>query len=452
MRNKIILTMVIFIGMSSAFFPQGHFRSGRFFHHSTGGCIWGPNSSNTSIPNEISLYNIQNAYTGNDAVSMNEMWFPNNDNEWYTWHRIFDNLDPNNNIFQYFQSNKIIVIKSCYPSSSIVGVGSPQDTLNNPSLKTIYNYKWHWRSIVQIMKQNPDNFFVIWTNAPLVPNATNSQQALLSKQFCIWAKDTLAAGLDSVFGEFPPNVYVFDFFHKLADSNGMLQLQYAASANDSHPNSTATELVAPQFVEEIFNAAIVYEGIIPVELTSFTADYNDSEVILSWSTATELNNQGFEVERTDNSKITELQYWERIGSVQGTGTSTVPVEYSFADKKITTGKYNYRLKQLDFNGNFQYSNVIEIEVNKKFNYSLEQNYPNPFNPTTSIQYAIASKQFVLLKVYDVLGNEVVTLVNENKPAGNYNVIFDASKLSSGVYFYTLRTGEFSKTNKMILTR
>ncbi len=455
MKNKIILIMIIILGISSTLLSQGHFRNGRFFHHSTGGCIWGPNGSSTSIPNEINLYNIQNSFIGNDAVSMNEMWFPNNDNEWYTWHRIFDNLDPNNNIFQYFQSNKIIVIKSCYPSSSIIGVGSPQDTLNNPSSKTLYNYKWHWRSIVQVMKQNPDNFFVIWTNAPLVPNATNSQQALLSNQFCTWAKDTLAAGLDQVIGEFPPNIYVFDFFHKLADANGMLQLQYASNSNDSHPNSAATELVAPQFVQEIFNAAIVYEGIIPVELTSFAADYNGSEVILNWSTATELNNQGFEIERSKKSETDDKntnEEWKLVGSVQGSGTITKPKAYSFVDKAVSTGKYAYRLKQIDLDGKYQYSYVIEVEVIKNFNYYLKQNYPNPFNPATNIRYAIGNKQFVTLKVYDLLGNEVETLVNENKPAGNYNVIFDASKLSSGIYFCTLKTAEFSKTNKMILTK
>ena len=113
------------------------------------------------------------------------------------------------------------------------------------------------------MSSHPDNFFVIWTNAPLEFYSTNTSEALLSKQFCAWAKDTLAQGLDPEFGAFPPNVYVFDFFHKLTGSNGIMLEMYAASHGDSHPNSAATQLVAPQFVQEIFNAAIAYEAIAP---------------------------------------------------------------------------------------------------------------------------------------------------------------------------------------------
>ena len=132
--------------------------------------------------------------------------------------------------------------------------------------------------------------------------------------------------------------------------------------------------------------------------------------------------------------------------------------YSFVDKDITPGKHKYRLKQIDLDGSYEYSDIIEAEVMQKLNYTLMHNYPHPFNPTTKIKFPIPSVEttrrvvFTTLKVYDILGNEIVTLVNEEKPAGNYNVIFDASKLSSGVYFYTLKTGEFSKTNKMILTK
>jgi hypothetical protein len=111
------------------------------------------------------------------------------------------------------------------------------------------------------MESHPENFFVIWTNAPLEPYSTTSEEAALSKSFCSWAKDTLAMGLDPLFGAFPQNVYVFDFFHKLTGDNGMMLSMYAAGAGDSHPNAAATALVAPQFVEEIFNASIGYEGI-----------------------------------------------------------------------------------------------------------------------------------------------------------------------------------------------
>ena len=456
MKNKLFITIVLIIGLSSTIFSQSLFRNGIFFHHSTGNNIWGPNGSNTSIPNEMSLYNIQKGYTGNDVVTMDEDWFPSDDNEWYTWHRIFDNSDPNNNIYPYFPNNKIIVIKSCFPSSKIVGQGSALDTLNNPSIKTIYNYKWHWRSILNKMKQYPETFFIIWTNAPLVPNSTNYIQAELAEHFCSWAKDTLSAGNDQLFGLFPSNVYVFDYFHKLADENGMLKLEYATSSGDSHPNSDATELVAPQFVQEIFNAAIFYEGFIPVEFTSFTVSTNASAVMLKWSTATELNNFGYEIERKVVSGQSSVGNFEKIGFVNGQGTTTEKSEYNFTDKNLVEGKYFYRLKQIDLGGNFEYSQIVEINWSPITAYKLEQNYPNPFNPGTTISWQSPVNAHQSLKVYDIIGNEIVTLVDEYKLAGSYKVELQSSvfshQLASGIYYYQLRIGEYFQTRKMILLK
>jgi hypothetical protein len=137
-------------------------------------------------------------------------------------------------------------------------MGQPSDTLTY-TIKSMYNYKWHWRHIVNAMAQHPENFFVIWTNAPLNVANTNANAALLAKRFCTWAKDTLAQGLDPIMGTFPPNIYVFNYFAKLTDANGYQMPQYAVSSNDNHPNAAATALVAPQFVNEIFDAAIAYE-------------------------------------------------------------------------------------------------------------------------------------------------------------------------------------------------
>lgn len=246
-------------GWDGSLSSQPKYRSGIFLHHSTGGCIWGPNGSSTDVPEQMNLYNIAHGYTGEDAVTMDETWFPEwNDNEWNTWHTIFEADDPEV-ISTYYSSNPIIMIKSCFPSSNIEAIGSDEDTLN-PWYKTIANYKWHWRHFVRVMEDHPDNFFVIWTNAPLEWYSTNPTEAAYSDWFCTWAKDTLAAGLDPVYGAFPPNVYVFDFFHKLADANGFLPAYYASGPWDSHPNAAATELVAPQLVNEIFDAAIAYES------------------------------------------------------------------------------------------------------------------------------------------------------------------------------------------------
>lgn len=243
----------------------GPFRSGVFLHHSTGECIWGPNGSTTSVPDEMTKYNYLHGYTNNDSVTLSEQGWPVNpwNNEWERWHRIFDNEDTiEADIRPILVDNPIIIIKSCFPSSGMRDIGSPSDTLT-PEAKTMYNYKWHWRNFIRIMQQHPGNFFVVWTNAPLVD--TNSYPAMLSDIFCRWAKDTLANGLDPQFGLFPSNVYVFDFFHKLAGPDGKLPLEYAASESDSHPNAAATELVAPQFVQEVFDAAINYESLQGIE-------------------------------------------------------------------------------------------------------------------------------------------------------------------------------------------
>jgi len=255
---------LMFLVLTQNQLSQVRFRSGMFFHHSTGECIWGPNGSTTSVPQEMTRYNTQHGYTGQNAVTMSETWFPENyDNEWATWHTIFETNLPEN-ISSYFSSNKIIMVKSCFPSSAIEAIGQPIDTLS-PDYKTVYNYKWHWRHIIKVMKNRPQNYFVIWTNAPLTQQETTPASALLSKQFCKWAKDTLANGLDPVFGTFPNNVYVFCIFSKLTNANGYMLPQYATGPNDPHPNAAATALVAPLLVNEVFDHSIAYENIFGIK-------------------------------------------------------------------------------------------------------------------------------------------------------------------------------------------
>ena len=187
---------------------------------------------------------------------------------------------------------------------------------------------------------------------------------------------------------------------------------------------------------------------IPVELSSFTAIANDDCVELIWTTATELNNSGFEIHRCNEND----SEWATIGFVPGFGSTTETHTYSFTDSDIAAGKYFYRLKQIDFDGSFEYSKIVEVIVVQPIAFTLEQNYPNPFNPSTKIKYQIPVSGFVSLQVYDVLGKEIATLVQEEKNAGSYEVEFNASKLSSGVYIYNLRSGECSQTNKMVLMK
>ncbi len=193
----------------------------------------------------------------------------------------------------------------------------------------------------------------------------------------------------------------------------------------------------------------------PVELTSFTANLKNGDVQLNWETATEQNNKGFEIERSQKSEAGSRN-WEKIGFVDGHGTTAKPNSYSFVDNLTHTlnlaHTLYYRLKQIDFDGSIKYSNFIEVDITSPLQYSLEQNYPNPFNPSTKIKYSIAKDGNVSLKIFNILGREVKTLVNENQKAGKYTINFDGSNLSSGIYFYSLETGSFKQVKKMILLK
>jgi pimeloyl-ACP methyl ester carboxylesterase len=193
---------------------------------------------------------------------------------------------------------------------------------------------------------------------------------------------------------------------------------------------------------------------LPVELTSFTAFIEKGNVLLNWQTATEVNNYGFEVERRAvKSEQLSVNSWEKIGFVSGAGTSNSPKEYSYSDPKSASGRYIYRLKQIDNDGKFKYSQSIEAEIGSvpKELY-LHQNYPNPFNPATTIRYDVPQQTTVKIAVYDMIGREVATLVNETKEAGSYEVIFTASQLASGVYFYKLSTGTATAVRKLLVAK
>jgi len=193
--------------------------------------------------------------------------------------------------------------------------------------------------------------------------------------------------------------------------------------------------------------------IVPVELTSFTANTQEGRVYLNWSTATELNNLGFEVERKiiNNNKEGE---WVRIGFREGYGTTTEPKEYSYLDdiSSIAATSLFYRLKQIDFLGSYEYSDEVFVETLAPTYFVLRQNYPNPFNPSTTITFGVPVKANVVLKVFNSLGEEVAQLVNKEIPAGVYEVEFKAEEITSGIYFYRLQAGQFVETKKMVLLR
>jgi hypothetical protein len=241
------------------------------------------------------------------------------------------------------------------------------------------------------------------------------------------------------------------------DATGNVGPQVISGSFTTPASGAANAQLIVSFNGNSFNNDNIYwdnmclDWIVPVELTSFTAIADYGVVELSWITATETNNQGFEVQRSAGGEF------EAIAFVEGHGTTTEVQAYSYSDRSVSVGSYSYRLKQVDFDGTTSYSNLVEVDVPTPAIFVLDQNYPNPFNPSTKIAFRLAVDSKVSLKVFDVLGQEVASLVNTNLAVGAHSIDFDASSLNSGVYLYRIEATGIDGTNfvdvkKMILTK
>ena len=251
----------------------------------------------------------------------------------------------------------------------------------------------------------------------------------------------------------------------LVDWSGGNPVIYAttttASANalikvvDAGSGSTATTLATAPASTAFRDVAFApLQVALPVELTSFTGSARNGRIELNWNTATEVNNYGFEIQRKIHSGLNGLMDWQKIGFVDGHGTTNAPQNYSYIDNAVAFGKYSYRLKQIDRDGKFSYSKTVESVVGVAPNAMiLGQNYPNPFNPETNIEFVVPVSGRTTLKVYSMLGQEVATLVNGNIEAGVIqHASFKGTSLPSGLYFYTLRSGSFVDTKKMLMMK
>jgi hypothetical protein len=198
-----------------------------------------------------------------------------------------------------------------------------------------------------------------------------------------------------------------------------------------------------------FAVASVPASTLPVILSSFLSSVKLNNVKLEWTTENEFNNSGFKVEQL---KLGEIN-WKELGFVIGNGTTNEQKKYLFDDKKLQTATYKYRLKQINFNGNFEYFNLDnDVVVGTPKDFRVSQNYPNPSNPKSKIDYELPVNGKLSIKVYDIIGREVVKLIDEYKEAGYYTVDFDGSNFASGVYFYKIVSGAFIQTKKMILIK
>jgi hypothetical protein len=248
------------------------------------------------------------------------------------------------------------------------------------------------------------------------------------------------------------------------DSNSEGEWTFVASA-DSARSSTGMAYFSGITSFSQFTV-VEDEALLPVQMSSFTATQSRVGAELAWRTETEVGNHGFEVERRtvsgSTAKLTDPEIfnlnpetaWMTVGFVEGSGTSSSPKAYSFVDKVLAPGRYAYRLKQIDHSGSFSYTASVEVEVGlAPMEFNLGQNYPNPFNPSTTIEFTLPEDARAVLKIYDLQGREVATLVDEDRKAGVYHqVVFDASRLASGLYFYRLQAGSLQTIKKMLLIK
>jgi len=243
---------------------------------------------------------------------------------------------------------------------------------------------------------------------------------------------------------------VSETLFRIAEYSGSTWTQYPSTPNINTKTITDTSLNS-------FNTYTFGDGSapLPVNFTSFTSNVTGRDVKLNWTTASENNNAGFEIQRTEIN--IQNSGWVKTGYVNGSGTKNTPTNYSFTDAKLNSGKYKYRLKQIDYNGNFVFenlSNVVEIGIPSRFN--ISQNYPNPFNPVTKIDYDLPFDSKVSIRIFDISGREIQKLVNEQKPAGFYTVNLNAENLASGMYFYRIEANgnnqNYTKMMKAMLIK
>jgi hypothetical protein len=285
-----------------------------------------------------------------------------------------------------------------------------------------------------------------WDNIYTVDGSTGTRPIVLLNEsgggtLTVVYTDNSGSAADIVYRQSPISSISFGVKHTLISGTNN-------NVTSTKQNYTDEVVILASTTSTAVGVIAYTDDPLPVELAFFSGVLNGNEIELRWRTETEVNNYGFDIESTkDNSD------WFTIGFVEGHGNSNSPKQYSFVDNDISlSGEYYYRLKQIDNDGTYEYSDVVSVEVTVPNKFYLSQNYPNPFNPTSRIDFSLPEKQMTSLKVYNLMGELVSELVNEIREPGSYSVIFDATELPSGIYFYTISAGRYFETNKMSLIK
>lgn len=307
-----------------------------------------------------------------------------------------------------------------------------------------------------------------WNGGGVSPAALGILTSTKSNAWNSTTGDKGIGGPASVAANGLPGAYIFAMTLTLIDATHMkfdVSLDNTAGGGTYSLITTATDdgtqnggvISTNTFTSVVFRisaastfTSLAFSGVnaaLPVELTSFTAAASGSQVNLAWTTATEVNNYGFDIERSNSNSN-----FEKIGFVKGNGNSNSTKNYSFTDKQNLSGKYNYRLKQIDNGGVSVYSKVIEASIGQPQKFDLSQNYPNPFNPTTTIEFSLPQKSEVNLSVINMLGQVVKEITSGTFEAGTHSVQLNASDIASGVYMYKLQAGNFTSVKKLVLLK
>ena len=263
--------------------------------------------------------------------------------------------------------------------------------------------------------------------------------------------------IDTIYYQIQSGTSILTFEWNMPNGvTGLLQDMFGGAVVNK-PMSGIDSYNLTNFFVNPLKIIIYYDGTVPVELSSFDATVVKCNIILNWTTQTEINNYGFDIERAVSSKnssgdISLYPDFKKLYFISGNGNSNSPKKYSYTDKNILGGsKFYYRLKIIDNDGKFEYSDVVEVKIIPT-EFALYQNYPNPFNPITIIRYQLPKESKFVIKIYNILGAEVLELMNDKKEAGIYEVEFNADILSSGTYIYRISTGSFVETKKMLLLK
>jgi hypothetical protein len=351
---------------------------------------------------------------------------------------IWDDLDGKTTGKVYYkqESDKFIVQYDNWPGySSGVGPFTFQFVINKNGKITLYYETITGTSTsatVGMENQNGNDGLQVVYNATYLQNN-------LALQYSSEPEWLLAENLEGTVYNGNTIAVLLNFLTEGLDS-GDYSMDMVITSNDP----VNSEIVIP--------IAMKISNIVPVELSSFTAENINDEVVLKWSTATETNNSGFEVERSQKSSINGQNDWLKISFIGGKGTTTEKTDYVFRDKITLPGTYVYRLKQMDFDGTASYSSEIEVEAKSPKEFALYQNYPNPFNPSTTIKFALPEKANIGLSVYNSLGQKVADVFRGELDEGYHEIEFTASNLSSGIYFYRLESQKFVSVKKMIILK